>query len=313
MNSYSFGLVLLAGLSGICLSLIGIAFRIGQNRGVIPLHISMCMGLAGAVFFGVQVHWGDFRELPLFVWIMVLLVTAGQIGAMHLVRICLGMGPLSPLWSAMNLTFLPVVLYSAVTFGERIILTSYAALAAAIICVVFASQIGGESDSGDEATPHRSLRTKAIYAGLLLLVLLGNSLVFIVIKDLGTRTVSINSDATYLTRYLAPIYFLMYISLAVFSGLTAWMQKAVPSRYMDLVWLGALAAGGSIAGLLLLKVCIPLPVALVFTINGMITILGGVVASVIFFGESLKPAWYGTVGFGLLAVFLANLDKLLSI
>jgi len=50
-----------------------------------------------------------------------------------------------------------------------------------------------------------------------------------------------------------------------------------------------------------------LPGSLLFTINGMLTILGGVIASVIFFGESMKPSWWGTVVFGLLAVFLANL------
>lgn len=307
MSGSSFGLVLLAGLSGICLSLIGISFRIGQNRGVIPLHISMCMGLAGAVFFGVQVNWADFKELPAFVWILALLTTAGQIGAMHLVRICLGMGPLSPLWSAMNLTFLPVILYSAVVFSEKITLTAGLALLAAVTCVFFASLASGDSAPKDEAGDRRSTRIMVTYAALLLLVLVGNSLVFVVIKDLGTRVVAPGSDSTYLMVYLPPIYFLMYISLAVFSGLTAWLQKAVPNRYADLIGLGALAAGGSISGLLLLKVCMPLPAALVFTISGMITILGGAVASVLFFGERLRPSWYGTVGFGLLAVLLANL------
>jgi hypothetical protein len=307
MSGSSFGLVLLAGLSGICLSLIGISFRIGQNRGVIPLHISMCMGVAGAIFFGVQVNWADFIELPAFVWILALLATAGQIGAMHLVRICLGMGPLSPLWSAMNLTFLPVVLYSAVVFSERISLTAGAALLAAVTCVFFASLASGDSAPKEEDDGRRSTRVMVTYAALLLLVLIGNSLVFVVIKDLGTRVVAPGSDSTYLMMYLPPIYFLMYISLAVFSGLTAWLQKAVPDRYADLISLGVLAAGGSISGLLLLKVCMPLPAALVFTISGMITILGGAVASVIFFGEKLRPSWYGTVGFGLLAVLLANL------
>ncbi len=306
MSDSSIGLVLLAGLSGICLSLIGISFRIGQNRGVIPLHISMCMGIAGALFFGVQVNWSDFGELPTFVWILALLTTAGQIGAMHLVRICLTKGPLSPLWSAMNLTFLPVIIYSALVFSEGISLTGYAALLAAVICVVFASQTGSTTpETADDR--QRSLRIKMVYGGLLLLVLIGNSLVFVVLKDLGTRTIGDGSQATFLMKYLPPIYFLMYSSLAVFSGFTAWIQKAVPQRYSDLAWLGIMAAGGSISGLLLIKICMPLPAGLLFTINGMITILGGVIASVVFFGESMKPSWWGTVGFGLLAVLLANL------
>ena len=42
---------LLAGVSGLCLSLTGISFRMGQSRGVIPLNISMSIGIAGALFF----------------------------------------------------------------------------------------------------------------------------------------------------------------------------------------------------------------------------------------------------------------------
>jgi len=307
MANYSFGLVALAALSGISFSLIGITFRIGQNRGVIPLHISMCMGIAGAIFFGLQVNWSDFGGLPLFVWIMALLTTLGQIGAMHLVRICLGMGPLSPLWSAMNLTFLPVIMYSAIVFSEKISFTGYATLVAAVICVLFASQAGDESPAKDDSSSKSGLGKKSIYGGLLLLVLLGNSMVFIVLKDLGTRMIDTSSEMTYLSAYMPPIYFLMYSSLALFSGITAWMQKAVPNRYSDLVWLGIMAATGSISGLLLIKTCMSLPGSLLFTINGMLTILGGVIASVIFFGESMKPSWWGTVGFGLLAVFLANM------
>ncbi len=307
MIDYSFGLVLLAGLSGISFSLIGITFRIGQNRGVIPLHISMCMGIAGAIFFGIQVNWADFGGLPTFVWIMAILTTVGQIGAMHLVRICLGMGPLSPLWSAMNLTFLPVILYSAMVFSERISPVGYATLSAAVVCVFFASQAGSEAATEEKADRKSSLRTKLIYGSLLFLVLLGNSVVFVVLKDLGTRLIPNSSETTYLMQYVSPIYFLMYSSLALFSGVTVWMQKAVPNRYIDLVWLGIMAAGGSISGLLLLKTCMALPAGLLFTINGMITILGGVIASVVFFGEAMKPSWWGTVGFGLLAVLLANL------
>ncbi len=312
MNSYSVGLVLLAVLSGICLSLIGVAFRLGQNRGVIPLHISMCMGLAGALFFGVQMDWSDLGALPVFVWIMALLTTAGQIGAMHLVRICLGMGPLSPLWSAMNLTFLPVILYSAFVFSEKITFFGWTALLAAVVCVFFASQTGSEAPPADEEGRKRSLRIKLTYGSLLFLVLVGNSLVFIVLKDLGTRIVGNGIETSYLGAYLAPIYFLMYISLALFSGLTAWIQKAVPDKVTDLVWLGLLAAGGSISGLLLINASMALPAGILFTINGMITILGGVIASVLFFAEPMKPVWFGTVGFGLLAVLLANMDKILG-
>ncbi len=59
------GAVLLTIISGVGFGLIGIMFRLGQNRNVIPIHISMCMGIAGAIFFGVQVEWSQFNHLPL--------------------------------------------------------------------------------------------------------------------------------------------------------------------------------------------------------------------------------------------------------
>ncbi len=313
MGVSSFGLMLLAALSGVCLSLIGVAFKIGQGRGVIPLHISMCMGIAGAIVFGSQMDWHNLGVLPLFVWGMVLLTTLGQLLAMHLVKICLRMGPLSPLWAAMNLTFLPVILYSALFLSESIRIMEMAAIFAGILTVVFASQTTGGPSAGEgETAAKHGMKTKLTYSLLLVLVLMGNSLVFIVIKDLGTRTVAPGSGGTWLAMYIAPIYFLMYASLALFSGAASWMQKARPDRVRDLVMLGALAAAGSIAGLVLLKISIPLPAALVFTLSGVMTIVSGAVASVVFFREPVFWAWYGTVGFGVLAVLLANLGPWLS-
>jgi drug/metabolite transporter (DMT)-like permease len=253
--------------------------------------------------------WSLMREISLFVWGMALLTTLGQVVAMHLVKIALARGPLSPLWAAMNLTFLPVIVYSAVVFAEPITGFQVAAIVAGILCVTFAAWTQrGEQPGSQQAL--QGARPKLIYALLLLAILLGNSLVFIVIKDLGTRPVSLDSTLTFLVAYTGPVYFIMYASLGLFSGLTAWMQKAKPQKIGDLLWIGSLAAAGSISGLLLLKVCVPLPAAVVFTISGVTTIVGGALASVIFFGEAVFWAWYGTVGFGLLAVLLANLDKL---
>jgi drug/metabolite transporter (DMT)-like permease len=304
-------LLLLAALSGLCLSIIGIAFRIGQNRGVIPLHISMFMGLAGAIFFGVQMDWSQFGEIGFFVWGMALLTTLGQIVAMHLVKIALSKGPLSPLWAAMNLTFLPVIIYSAVVFTEPVTAFQVAAILAGVLCVTFAAYTQRGESSPKDDKPAQPSSSRVTYALLLVAILLGNSLVFIVIKDLGTRPVSLDTALTFLVAYTGPIYFIMYLSLGLFSGLTAVIQKAKPRRMGDLIWIGMLAAAGSISGLLLLKVCVPLPAGVVFTINGVTTILGGALASVLFFREKVFWGWYGTVGFGVLAVLLANLDSLL--
>lgn len=310
MGISTFGTLLLAALSGVALGIIGVAFRIGQNRNVIPLHISMCMGLAGAIYFGVQMDWGLLGVLPLAVWIFVLLNAAGQIVAMHFTRVALGMGPLSPLWAAMNLTFLSVVIYSAIVFGEPVSALQLAAIVAAIATVLFASQLegGGELEEGAEK---KRINRKFAYSLLLLVILISNSIVFIAIKDLGTRPVEAGSPPI-LAQYTAPVFFVMYVGLAVATGGAAWVQKAKPDRIRDLVLLGALAAAGSIAGMLLLNAAIGAPASLVFTLSGVMTILTGAIASVLFFGEKTVWAWYATVGMGLVALILANIGPLLN-
>jgi drug/metabolite transporter (DMT)-like permease len=309
MEVSSFGLMLLAVLSGVCLAIIGVAFKIGQSRNVTPLYISMCMGIAGALFFGVQMNWSELGDLPTIVWVFALLNASGQIVAMYLVNVCLKLGPLSPLWAAMNLTFLPVILYSAIFFGEPVTGMQFAAVSAGILAVAFASQMttGGGGADGDKKKSALPMKAKLIYGIYLLVILLSNSIVFITIKDLGTRPLAMGMDVTILGRFLAPIYFVLYIGLALFTGAAGYLQKVKPKRWGDLVKLGLLAAFGSISGLLLLKVCIPLPAALVFTLSGVMTIISGAVASVLFFREKIFWAWYATVGAGALAVVLANL------
>ena len=305
------GAILLTVISGVGFGIIGIMFRMGQNRNVIPLHISMCMGIAGAIFFGVQVNWGQFFHLPLLVFLLPIISSFGNLASMHFTKVSLSKGPLSPLWCAMNLTFLTVVIYSSIVFSEAILPFQFAALVAGILCVIFASNLGNEPKS-DNSDQSRSKKDKLIYAGALLIVLLGNSMAFVIIKDLGTRTIAPGISTTYLMEYRSSIFFMMYLSMAITCFALVVIQKAKPDSIGDLIKIGSIAAVGSIVGMLLLGFAAALPAALIFTINGMISILVGVIASVAAFGEKRTPAWYGTVGFGILAVILANLDKLLS-
>lgn len=299
--------VLLAGLSGVSLSLIGIAFRIGQSQNVVPLHIATSIGICGAIFFGIQMNPDYLGQIPLFIYGLALLNALGQILSMELTKIGLKKGPLSPVWCALNLTFLVVIIYSAIFFKETISVFQYLALLAGILCVIAASNLGKTESDKNQII---SLRDKILYGLMLILILLGNSVVFITIKDLGTRVIP-GSNSTYLSAYLPNIYFILYLTMAIVCGLVAFFQKIKPVSGVALVKIGLMAGVGSIAGLFLLSLCAALPAALVFTINGMITILGGTLASVFFFGEPRTKAWYATIGFGVLAVLLANFDKLL--
>ncbi len=296
----------LAALAGLSLALIGIAFRMGQVKNVVPLHIATSIGICGAVFFGLQMDWSLIPEIPLFIYLLALLTALGQILAMELTKASLKRGPLSPVWCALNLNFLVVIIYSAIAYNETISLFQFLALASGILCVVAASNL---SDKSKADHLEMSLRDKSLYAMMLLLILLANSLIFLTIRDLGSRMVP-GADITYLGKYLPNIYFTLYLMMAILCGGYVSFQKVKPKSTAALVKLGLMAGVGSIAGLFLLSLCAEYAAALVFTVNGMVTILAGALASVVFFGERRTRAWYVTISFGILAVLLANLDKI---
>ena len=302
------GAILITIISGIGFGIIGVMFRYGQNKNVIPIHISMVMGIGGALFFGMQVNWNQFFNLPTIVIMLPILSALGNLVSMHFTKVSLGKGPLSPLWVAMNLTFITVIIYSTFMFSEKILPFQYLAIISGIICVSFASTLGNSKPSD---TQKRSNKDIIIYALALLVVLLGNSAAFVVIKDLSTRVIPLNANMTYMMEFRNSIYFLMYVSMAITCLGLALAQKAKPDSYFDLIKIGLIAAIGSIVGMLLLGFAAALPAALIFTINGMVSILVGVIVSVLAFGEKRSKAWYGTVGFGILTVILVNLDSMI--
>jgi hypothetical protein len=293
----------LAAVSGLSLSLIGIAFRLGQSKNVVPLHIATSMGICGMIFFGVQMDWGLMKEIPLFIYGLALINALGQIVAMELTKASLKRGPLSPVWCALNLNFLVVIIYAAVVYQEAVHLFQALALVSGLLCVVAASNLENE-DGGDGK--ETALKDKILYGLMLIIILFSNSIVFLTIRDLGSRMVP-GDVVSYLGKYLPNIYFILYAMMALVCGTVVSFQKIKPESTGTLIRLGLMGGVGSIAGLFLLSLCAPYPAAFVFTINGMITILAGALASVFFFGEKRTTAWYFTIGFGILAVILANL------
>lgn len=299
------GSIILAMLSGISFAVIGVMMRLGQSKNVVPLHISMCMGLAGAVYFGLQINWAQW-DVPAYVVLMALGGTVGLIANMIFTKMSLKRGPLSPLWTATNLTFIVVTIYAAIMFGEKITLMPGLALIFGVICVVFAANLGDvpKNAEGDK----KPLRMKFEYAVLLFLVLLGNSFSFLVIKDLGTRLIPA-TETTYIALYRPHLYFVMYLSMAIVSFIIVqFIDKSKPSSYKWVWILGLIAAAGSILGMVMLSsVVTKLPASIIFTLNSISCILVGCIVSVVAFKEKIKIAWWFTILFGIIAVVFANI------
>ncbi|RKY55886.1 MAG: hypothetical protein DRP93_02490 [Candidatus Neomarinimicrobiota bacterium] len=299
------GSIILAMLSGVSFAIIGIMMRLGQSKNVVPLHISMGMGIAGAIYFGLQIDWAHW-DVPAYVILMALGGTVGLIANMIFTKMSLKRGPLSPLWTATNLTFIVVTLYAAIMFGEKISLMPGLALLFGIVCVIFAANLGDIPKNNDE--DKKPLRMKIEYAVLLFLVLLGNSFSFLVIKDLGTRLIP-GTETAYIALYRPHLYFVMYLSMAIVSFvIVKFIDRSKPVSYKWVWLLGSIAAAGSIIGMVMLSsVVTKLPASIVFTLNSISCILVGCIVSVIAFKEKIKPAWWGTIIFGLVAVILANI------
>ncbi|MCK4529885.1 MAG: hypothetical protein KAU44_01805 [Candidatus Marinimicrobia bacterium] len=299
------GSIILAMLSGVSFAIIGVMMRLGQSKNVVPLHISMLMGLVGAVYFGFQIDWANWN-VPAYVILMALGGTVGLIANMIFTKMSLKRGPLSPLWTATNLTFIVITIYAALMFSEKIALMQGLALIFGIVCVIFAANLGdAPKEAGSDKKP---ARIKIEYAVLLFLVLLGNSFSFIVIKDLGTRFIP-GTETAYIALFRPHMYFVMYLSMAIASFvIVKFIDKSKPTSYKWVWILGLIAAAGSILGMVMLSsVVTKLPASVVFTLNSISCILVGCIVSVLAFKEKVKPAWWGTIIFGLVAVILANI------
>jgi drug/metabolite transporter (DMT)-like permease len=73
-----------------------------------------------------------------------------------------------------------------------------------------------------------------------------------------------------------------------------------------LVW-GSVAGAGSIGGVGFLALSAHLPGAVVFTLSAVFSLLGGTMASVLFFGERATLSWWAMIGCSLAAVVLVSL------
>ena len=297
-------LVTLPVATGVGFALIAIAYRLGQTRGVGPPQIVLLISVAGGAYFAIAGWPLDLAGLPPLVLAFGIGAGLAQYLTVKLIRPILDRGPLSPLWCAMSLYFLPASLYAYVVWGERMRAHQYAAIAAAVACVAIASIGQGRNAPARAAhpRPERSARTKFLYGLMLAGALVSNSVLATCIKDLGARPAA--DGRTYMEHYGRLMYLLFYVSLGAAILPDLLITRAYRVSVRSSLLLGLLGSAGSIGGLLALRACAASPAGVVFTIAGVTSILTVAVVSVLALGEKADA----TVATGLLAVILANLS-----
>lgn len=290
-----------AALSGLGFALIAIAYRIGHHRGVSPMAILMIVCCGGVAFFLRQSPAVSFHTVPWVVWALAIGSGVGQILSLSLVPVALRHGPLTPLWCAISLNFLPVILLAHFAWGEGTSGPQWIGVTMGAACVVISSF--AQHPPQDEHRARPGARSIFLYAGLLALVLLSNSLIIVCMKYLGmVRWHAGTLNSAYGNIMLAGMYATLLLGALVYQVVT----RAAYSRY--LLPLGLLATFGSVGGLALLNRCVVVvPAALAFTVSGIVSLLVIALIAVFAFRERANAVWYAMMASGLAAVILVNI------
>lgn len=284
------------------LALIGVAFGLGKKAGVRPNDIVLVTtGVGCLVFTGKQLRHRQPTPLSLRIWLWGVAGGLSQYLTIHGISWALKLGPLSPVWCAASLGFIPVSFYSALRYKERLNFLKVWMILAGVGCVAVSaftnSRAGGTLTSGQGALG---------YAAVLLAILVLNSVNSVAVKTLGMRA---GPDQAYQSsrdniRFLPIMYGTCFLAV-----LTDLLWHHNPSLGLGtMLAFGMLAALGSMCGLALLAVCASASAGMVYTLSGISGIVTAALVSVLFLGERSGIGWYATIGLGALSIVLGTLS-----
>jgi drug/metabolite transporter (DMT)-like permease len=301
----------LALFSGIAFSVFGVTYRLGQDRRVSPPQIMLLVGLAGSAFFAADCWGKPLGDVPADLWALALVAGAGQVLAVRLFGVALARGGLAGPWCAVSLPFVPTFLYGRFFLGGSISLLQALAMAAAGGCVLAASLQQKKRQAPETLQPRRAGFGAALaYFFLLLAMLIGNGLEGVAMAQ-RKLVLSSRPELEGITQSA--------MCLVLYGGITLGLLIVLGwSRTLraPLKWwlvLGAVSTVGSILGITSLFVSTAHGVSseIGMTLSGIGQILTVALLAVSVFGEKADRLWLATVGLGVMAVVLANLEAIL--
>lgn len=297
-----FRVLFLAVLAGIAYSLSGVAYRFGakgrlNSRQVLfPVTVLSCL-----VFF----RRGCLEDAS---WQFLALAAgagAAQYFMVFFFQLALRRGPLTPMWCALMLCFVPVILYAGVFLKEPVTpfqVGSIVLAAAAVIAAAYSNSKTPEASDPkvDAAAPERKRRKiSLVYVVILLMLPALNGFSNIALKTASAMPEYKGAENLYMTVFFGMPAVLIFLEFLFTRG---WPRL---SRYLAVSTL--LGAGGNSLGMWLLSLAVTAPAALVFTALNTASILSAGILSVTFFGEKRTPAWYWMVVLSVGAIVLSNL------
>ncbi|MCC6545605.1 hypothetical protein IT570_00440 [Candidatus Sumerlaeota bacterium] len=279
-------------LAGVLFGIIGLAYRLGQARGLTTPMVVLYTASAGVVFFGMRLGTPAFKA-PAAIWVLGIAAGLAQYASMELVAAALARGPLSPIWCALNLIFVPVILYAWIFFGEPLDSLKVIGIAVAIGSVICGAIRPAEPDGGATAGTRMGQ-----YLAILLAALLCNSFLHGAIKHLNHAQLMKQHDALFffLTYLLMGLPILLKLCVTGFGRAFSWAGGGT----------GAMAATGSIGGFLFLAASAHFSAAIVFTLSAIVSLLTGSLISIAFFGEKITVWWIAMMLLAVGAVIMVS-------
>lgn len=293
---------MLAVAAGVSFALIGITYKMGQSRGVLPAQVMLVMSAIGGLVYGARAATLDLSPMPRSIVLLGIGVGLTQWMALQLVSAALRKGPLSAAWCAISLSFLLVFPYALVVFGRSPGFFQLASAVLAALCVISASLNQGSS-GGLDTGPKPGWKS-LWYLLLLVALLLVNSVISIGQYDLSQRHAG---EATLLGLYSSVFYSVLYATLVITLLTQLLLQRRLHPRRGAMWRLGLLAGAGSVAGLYTQGVAVGLAGPVIYAIGGAAGLIFTALVAAVAFKEQRTLLWYATIALGAAAVVMGNL------
>lgn len=285
--------LLFAIFAGIAWAFLGLSYKMADERGCRPLPFTVAFMLVAGMVSAVLLPGEATAWSSPWLWLI-----GSAVGIVTFVNIALltrtnALGPASITWTMLNLGLLAPILLAPLLFHEALYLVDLILLALFLLMLIaFARSMATGSEM---RTGQPGLFTLCVIGIFLLegLFLLGGKVKFAVF---GT-----GSSAGFTT-----IFYLVGAALA-------WIPHRLNRRYSPLrriEWqVGAFAGVTSSVGCLLFLAAMTLPAIVAFPLTLGISLLGGVLLTVLIYKERLNPLKNAGLGLGFVVLLLATLRE----
>ncbi|GEM_PF-3214530 len=284
----------LAICAGLCNGMCGVGYRIAASGKTAPMQCAVVASIFGSVIFGFRAHaeWANASWGMCFAGAVFGLT---QYWSIRGFRWAMKLGPFSPAWCAMSLSFLPAIIYAGIFLGETLDVWKYASILATVAAIVFAGASGNGGSTACGSTARR-----IVYIATLLMILVSAGTI-----NAGLKFCTVYTEAGYSQPMQSAGGNVIMTWVYVFMGLGCAADLTITRRWQStrLGWIGSLIMGvGAVSTFSLLVKILDAPAVIVFALTLSVALLSATVISTLFFHEKRTVFWYLTVGFSFAAI-----------